>query len=63
MTKIYAVEFLHYTNCMNNCVTDGERYINIERTQPFLIREDDIEKYKHFGGGIRLLTFMGNMED
>ena len=67
MEKIYEVEFMQYTNCMNDTVSDGEteigkvKYIDVGR-EPFLIRESDFDKYKKFGNGFRIVRFVGNME-
>ena len=59
--KIYAIEFNEYTNYSKNCVSDGNgEYIDIDNG-PFLIREDEIEKYRQFGDGIRTLTYVGTM--
>ena len=60
MRKVYEVEFIQYTNTLNDTVSDGEKYIDVSR-DPFLIFEDEIEKYKSFGHGIKSLRFVGNM--
>ena len=65
--KVYEVEFMRYTNCMNDTVSDGEQeigkvtYIDVSR-EPFLIKESDFPKYQKFGGGFRIVRFVGNME-
>ena len=67
MEKVYEVEFMQYTNCMNDTVSDGEKeigkatYINVGR-EPFLIKESDFPKYQKFGGGFRIVRFVGNIE-
>ena len=67
MEKVYEVEFMKYTNCMNDTVSDnnGElgkgRYLDIGR-EPFLVKESDLLKYEKFGGGFRNIRFVGNME-
>lgn len=65
--KIYAVDFISYTNCMNDTVSDWDgtgspmdrdtEYLHVEK--PFLIRESDIDYYKKFGQGFRSLTLVG----
>lgn len=65
--KVYEVEFMQYTNCMNDTVSDGEKeigkvtYIHVGR-EPFLIKESDFPKYQKFGGGFRIVRFVGNIE-
>lgn len=65
--KVYEVEFMRYTNCMNDTVSDGEKeigkatYIHVGR-EPFLIKESDFPKYQKFGGGFRIVRFVGNIE-
>ena len=50
MEKVYEVEFLNYTNCMRDTVSNGAKdikdteYINVGK-EPFLIRESEFEKY------------------
>lgn len=64
--KIYAVEF-----CDQKCDYSSDRkivYSNNEDTainynDTFLIREDEIEKYQNYGGGIKNLTLVGVMVD
>ncbi len=67
--KVYSVEFRSYTNCLRDTVSDYEETEDIAKTkyltvgiEPFLIKESDIPKYQHFGGGYRNLHFVGNME-
>jgi len=67
MEKIYEVEFMNYTNAMGDTVSDGEKeigkakYIHVGR-QPFLIKESDFQNYMKYGGGFRIVKFVGNME-
>ena len=52
---------------MNDTVSNGEteigkaKYINVG-TEPFLIKESDFPKYQKYGGGFRIVRFIGNME-
>lgn len=58
--KVYIVNFMSYTNCMNNAVSNGETYLDIGY-EPFLVRESDLDYYRQFGGGYRDLKFVGNI--
>lgn len=64
--KIYAVEFLEYTNCLNDTVSDGNKeigktkYLHVGRH--FCIRESDIEKYRVYGKGYKSLIYVGEIE-
>lgn len=61
--KIYAVEFIQYTNCMNDTVWCEETDTCLDVGKgAFLIREDEIEKYRKYGHGIKSLTFIGELE-
>ena len=68
--KVYAIEFMDYTNCMKDTVSDwdgdpsklGETTYLKVGPAPFLARESDILKYQKFGGGFRSLNFVGMME-
>ena len=62
MKKVYSVDFIQYTNCLNTAVTDDnhENYITVDN--PFLIFEDEIEYYMKFGGGIKNMIFVGYMD-
>lgn len=67
MEKVYEVEFMQYTNCMNDTVCDnneelGKRKYLIVGKEPFLIKESDFPKYQKFGGGFRIVRFVGNIE-
>lgn len=61
--KIYSVTFCRYTNCMHNCVSNNDHteYLNLPDDHKFLIREDEIETYKNYGGGIKDLQLVGYM--
>lgn len=67
MEKVYEVKFMQYTNCMNDTVHDGEKelgkgeYLSVGR-EPFLIKESDFPKYQKYGGGFRIVKFVGNIE-
>lgn len=67
--KIYFVEFMTYTNCMKDTVSnwDGKgdpfgkdiKYLDVGHN--FLIKESEIEKYKKFGQGYRNIKFVGEL--
>lgn len=67
MEKVYEVKFMQYTNCMNDTVSDDEKelgkgnYLSVGR-EPFLIKESDFPKYQKYGGGFRIIKFVGNIE-
>ena len=66
MEKVYEIEFMRYTNCMNDTVSDGgelgqTKYITVGK-EPFLIKESDFPKYQKYGGGFRIVRFVGNIE-
>lgn len=69
--KVYSVEFMEYTNCMKDTVSDIDRnelctdwskanYLEVGNS--FLVKESDIQKYQKYGGGYRSLTFVGWIE-
>ena len=65
--KVYAVEFMSYTNSMENTVSDKSNcksgkitYLDVG-VEPFLITESQMEFYSKFGGGFRSLSFVGNI--
>lgn len=66
MEKVYEVEFMNYTNYMKDTVSNGEKeignvkYINVGK-EPFLIRESEFDKYMKYGGGFRIVRFVGNI--
>ena len=64
-TKIYSVTFNQYTNCMKDTVSvkndDGTYdYLDVGDS-PLLIREEEIEKYRHWGEGIKDLHYVGEL--
>lgn len=73
LEKIYAVEFMEYTDVLNttvsNATKDGEvfsdlgsiEYINIGH-DPFLVPERRLDIYRKYGKGFRSIRFVGNME-
>lgn len=66
MEKVYEVEFMKYTNCMRDTISNDEKeignmkYINVGK-EPFLIRESEFDKYMKYGGGFRIVRFVGNI--
>lgn len=60
--KVYAVEFIQYNNCMRNTVwcEEDDEYLDVGKGA-FLILEEDIDKYKKFGHGIKTLTYVGDI--
>jgi hypothetical protein len=70
LVKVYSVIFMQYTNCSRDTISNNKKdteYITVNEhgfeNAPFLIKENDIDKYKDFGGGIKELIFAGYMED
>lgn len=65
MEKIYAVEFVDYTNCCRTAVRceETDEYLHIDPDLPFLIRESDIEKYRKFGKGYKSLELVGVLKE
>jgi len=62
---VYSVTFNKYTNSSKNAVANNNEaldYIDIDPNTPFLIFEDEIEKYTQYGGGIAYLVCVGEME-
>lgn len=69
--KVYHVEFMEYTNAVKDTVakyTDvpnstipHAEYLNVG-VEPFLVKESDIQKYKDFGKGYKVLMFVGYIE-
>ena len=62
--KIYEVKFLKYTNVMENSVSDypgsgRTDCMYLDTTEPFLVRESELDLYRHFGGGYRSTKFVG----
>lgn len=66
MEKLYEIEFMRYTNCMRDTICNDAKdmkdteYIHVGH-EPFIVRESEIEKYKKWGGGFRVVRFVGNM--
>lgn len=65
--KVYEVEFMQYTNCMRDTVCDEEKELGKGQClhvgkEPFLIKESDFPKYQKYGGGFRIVRFVGNIE-
>lgn len=70
LVKVYSVTFMQYTNCSRDTISNNKKdtkYITVNEHgfehAPFLIKENEIDKYKDFGGGIKELIFAGYMED
>jgi hypothetical protein len=67
MEKVYEVEFMQYTNCMKDTVWENNaelgkgKYLTVGK-EPFLIKESDFSKYQNYGGGFRIVRFVGNIE-
>lgn len=73
LEKIYAVEFMEYTDVLNttvsNATKDGQvfsdpdsvEYITIGH-EPFLVPERYLDIYSKYGKGFRSIHFVGNME-
>jgi len=69
MEKIYLVEFMSYTNCLKDMVTDWngkgipklgeEKYLTVGHN--FLVRESELENYRKFGQGYRSIKFVGEL--
>jgi len=69
LEKIYFVEFMSYTNCLNDTVSDwngegipkvGEqKYLHVGHN--FLVKESELEKYRKFGEGYRIIKFVGEL--
>ena len=61
--KIYAIEFMEYTNwekiCVYNEKTDS--YISLSHKGPLLVRESDLSKYQDYGNGIKSIEYVGVM--
>ena len=62
--KIYKVTFMKYTNAMENTVSDHPGSgrgdcTYLDTSEPFLVRESELDLYRHFGGGFRSIEFVG----
>lgn len=71
LEKVYAVEFMAYTNCLNDTVSDwdgvssftgNEKYLTVKGPKVFLVKESDLDKYRKYGQGYKNLTCIGWME-
>lgn len=66
MEKVYEVEFMEYTNYMRDTIWNIHKengdmeYIRVGQ-EPFLVRESELEKYMAWGGGFRIIKFVGNI--
>lgn len=66
MEKVYQVEFMQYTNysrdtvCNNTDSIKDCKYIDVGK-DPFLVKESDLDKYKEYGNGFRIVKFVGNI--
>lgn len=65
-TKIYAIRFNRYTNALRDTVSDGgdigkTEYIHCDECGCLLIREDEFDYYRKFGGGIKEMSYVGIM--
>ena len=60
--KVYSIEFNQYTNCMRDTVwcEEEDKYLDVGKGT-FLILEEDIDKYRKFGGGIKSLIYVGDI--
>lgn len=67
LEKVYRVEFMRYTNCNRDTVSNGaedvkdRRYLSVD-LEPFLVKESELDEYRAWGGGFRSIEFVGNME-
>lgn len=69
--KIYSVEFMSYTNCMQDAVSDwdGEgspnltniKYLDVQ--SPFLVRESHLPYFQKFGQGFKSIVFVGYLNE
>lgn len=62
MEKVYQVEFMQYTNSMRDTIWNEEtdHYIDVGK-EPFLIKESELDNYKDYGNGFRIIKFVGNI--
>ena len=66
MEKVYKVQFMQYTNCFMDTVSDGNEDIGKRKylqvgNDPVIIKESDLSKYMKFGNGFRSVEFIGNL--
>lgn len=62
--KVYAVEFMTYTNCMRDAVhcEENSTYLSIDKpNSPLLVLESKLDKYRKYGGGFKSITYVGSM--
>lgn len=71
LEKVYAVEFMSYTNCLRDTVSDWngissftgkEKYLTVKGPNEFLVKESDLEKYRKYGQGYKNIRFVGWMD-
>ena len=70
--KVYEVEFMTYTNCLKDTVSDWDGdtvHLDIGKIKylavgpgPFLVKESDLPKYQKFGQVYKEIRFVGYME-
>jgi hypothetical protein len=61
MEKLYAVEFIHYTNCMKDVVHSEELdiYLKIVGGGTFIVPEKYLDYFKKFGDGYKSINLVG----
>lgn len=69
--KVYAVEFIRYTNSSSSTVSDWDgksdslsstmQYLEV-LPGPFLVRESDLSYYQRFGGGYKSIHLVGYID-
>lgn len=68
LEKIYSVEFMTYTDSLEDTVSDWDgksssikdiEYLKVGHN--FLLRESQLEIYRKFGGGYRNIKFVGEL--
>ena len=67
--KMYSVIFREHTNYARDCVTNlnprpetetgVHKEVYLKADHEFLVREDELEGYRKFGGGFALVKFAG----
>lgn len=66
LEKVYSVEFMEYTDILQDTVSDWDgksssikdiKYLKVGHN--FLLRESQLEKYRKFGGGYKNIKFVG----
>ena len=63
MTKLYEVTFMQYTNPTKDKVKseDGKEYIDTDK--PLIIKEEDIDRIRKYGNGIKELKYIGQLKE